>query len=343
MSKPATIRTAAQRAKLKPRNEPYWHKLALGQAIGYRRPTTGSPSWKARLHRRNEYTHATFDGALEFADALALAQQFFVGTGTTSSGMDTVAAAARDYVKTRPALAGWHQRLIHADDIGDIELAKLQPHHVRDWVERHHTEVVGTLNRRKGVLRAVLRHALDDRAVESDWAWRKALRAAEEKAKRSPITDAQLQALRPFLARLEPLVEFLAICPLRVGAAVELEAGDLVADVLTVRKDKAGAGRQITLAGQALELLRQACKDKLPRAKMFDVVGRPDNAFRIAVKAAGLPTGLVLYSLRHRAISDMLARGVPAFTVATIAGTSVARIDSNYGHDKSETQRRAFQ
>ena len=49
-------------------------------------------------------------------------------------------------------------------------------------------------------------------------------------------------------------------------------------------------------------------------------------------KRAELPEDVVLYSLRHVAISEMLVGGLDPMTVARIAGTSVAMIQRHYGH-----------
>ena len=54
--------------------------------------------------------------------------------------------------------------------------------------------------------------------------------------------------------------------------------------------------------------------------------------FREAASKANLPAGVVLYSLRHTAISEMIMGGMDAFMVAKLTGTSVAMIEKNYGH-----------
>jgi integrase len=41
---------------------------------------------------------------------------------------------------------------------------------------------------------------------------------------------------------------------------------------------------------------------------------------------------VVLYSLRHTAISEMMRAGIDVFTVAKLTGTSVSMIEKNYGH-----------
>jgi len=56
------------------------------------------------------------------------------------------------------------------------------------------------------------------------------------------------------------------------------------------------------------------------------------KAFKDAVDVAKLPDGVVMYSLRHTAISEMILAGMDSFVVAKLAGTSVAMIEKNYGH-----------
>jgi site-specific recombinase XerD len=55
-----------------------------------------------------------------------------------------------------------------------------------------------------------------------------------------------------------------------------------------------------------------------------------------AREAAGLPDDVVLYNLRHVAISEMIVGGIDPLTVARIAGTSVAMIQRHYGHLSKE-------
>ena len=56
---------------------------------------------------------------------------------------------------------------------------------------------------------------------------------------------------------------------------------------------------------------------------------------------AGLGDDVVMYSLRHCAISEMLVAGIDPLSVARLAGTSIAMIQNHYGHlikDKVATQ-----
>ena len=61
--------------------------------------------------------------------------------------------------------------------------------------------------------------------------------------------------------------------------------------------------------------------------------------FKDAVKAAKLPTTVVMYSLRHTAISEMIASGIDSFEVARMAGTSTEMIDKHYGHLQHDRMR----
>ena len=46
-----------------------------------------------------------------------------------------------------------------------------------------------------------------------------------------------------------------------------------------------------------------------------------------------------MYTLRHVAISEMIAGGVDTFLVAKLAATSTAMIDTLYGHLRHEQTR----
>ena len=86
-------------------------------------------------------------------------------------------------------------------------------------------------------------------------------------------------------------------------------------------------------------LCKAQSKDKLPQALLFTrgdgIAWTRDNwqkPFKEAIERAKLGEGVVLYTLRHSAISEMIAGGMNAFTVATLTGTSVAMIQAHYGH-----------
>jgi site-specific recombinase XerD len=94
--------------------------------------------------------------------------------------------------------------------------------------------------------------------------------------------------------------------------------------------------------------LRGKTAKKLPAAPLLaDAYGSRWNKdawkkrFKDAVRAAGLPDDVVVYTLRHVAITEMIEGGMDSFVVAQLAGTSTYMIDKFYGrlrHDQSRAR-----
>lgn len=55
---------------------------------------------------------------------------------------------------------------------------------------------------------------------------------------------------------------------------------------------------------------------------------------QLARTNAGLPCDVVLYSIRHAAISEMIIGGIDILTAARLTGTSLEMIQKHYGHLK---------
>jgi len=118
---------------------------------------------------------------------------------------------------------------------------------------------------------------------------------------------------------------------------------------LTIRSDKAHAGRVLTLPEQTAKFFRQHCKNKLPSAPIFS---RHDGSkwnkdswkkpIRRAVKKANLPDGTVAYTLRHSVITDLIDSGTPIMTIAMLSGTSVKIIEQNYAKLTSDMSANAL-
>ena len=54
--------------------------------------------------------------------------------------------------------------------------------------------------------------------------------------------------------------------------------------------------------------------------------------FKDAAAAVSLPDDVVMYSLRHTAISEWIRNGIDTFQIAKMVGTSMAMIEKHYGH-----------
>ena len=84
--------------------------------------------------------------------------------------------------------------------------------------------------------------------------------------------------------------------------------------------------------------------DSKGKGKKPDGEGAVDPADKqvAAAAAADLPAETTAYTMRHSVITDLVADGLDLFTVAALAGTSVAMIERHYGHLQQERARDAL-
>lgn len=275
------------------------------------------------------------------------------------------------------AIAGYVRRFVMNDKIAGITVDKLRRGDVIDWRKRMERKPVAvpkrgkrcrnqapppsprkrapaSINRNMVFLRAALRLAQADGYVATDQAWAQALRPIKGVAGRRELyltREQRLSLIAHAREDAQPFLRALAGLPLRVGAVAALCVGDYDKrqKLLTVRNDKAGAGRAIPLAGTMEALLLEAARGKLPTAPLFSRWdGKPwtvtswKDAIHDAVGAAALPPGTVAYTLRHSAITDMVTSGVDPLTVARISGTSIAMIQRYYGKLRDDVARDAL-
>ncbi len=203
-------------------------------------------------------------------------------------------------------------------------------------------------------MRAALNLALSDGFVTSDHAWRKALKpTANADGRRTLYLDRdQRRALIEHLPEdAAAFVRGLCVLPLRPGALAQRTVADFDyrRGTLRIGTDKAGKGRSILLPEATAALFRQSVKGKLPTAPLLsrwngsawdkDAWKGPIKA---AAAAAGLPAETTAYTLRHSVITDLVGDGLDLFTVAALAGTSIAMIEKHYGHLQQERARDAL-
>jgi integrase len=144
------------RAKLPQRRDPYWHLIAEGQHLGYRKGATGG-TWIARIYdtgrgRRFESLGAADDvidadgrSVLSFQQAQEKARVWFgqlaqIESGEVQGGSYTVAQAMADYVANQERVKRKSQYRTNAlvkahilPTLGHIELAKLTHGKVKTW------------------------------------------------------------------------------------------------------------------------------------------------------------------------------------------------------------------
>lgn len=303
------IDTVDGRNRLKPRTPPYWHKLATGCHVGFRRMTFGSDgTWLAQAYdpSTSKQTRQSLGGLDQypahqrFDEAKKLAEAWFVhlGRGGTTKSV-TVKLACENYVrhlkdagsvKNAADVAARFKRWVDADKIASISLQKLTRKIVEDWRNRLAKTPVqtnpfsdktktrkrapSTLNRDMAALRAALNSAHDHGDVTNDMAWRVALRAVENADGRRDTYLDRTQRAALILNADDDLGAFLrclSLVPLRPGALAKLTVEKLNTQlgVLTVGKDKAGRDRKIKLPPSTAKIFSAQTKDKLPAAPLF--------------------------------------------------------------------------
>lgn len=302
------IDTVSSRDKLKPRREPYWHRLRRGSYLGFRKMSSeGVGVWIARA--RDEQTgptkqlyeslgdfsalpdHQRFDAASK----AALAWFEHLGRGGTTGGA-TVRDACSRYVKhlrthktdraADDADARFNNYVLNSAKLASTELTKLTPLQLEAWRKsltelptrsggrRGEPRSDSTLNRDMTCFRAALNLAFMDGLVTTDFAWRSKLRPIKNADQRRELYLDRVQRLRFIERAPADLAAFLrGLCqlPLRPGALAKLSAGDFDKrlKVLKVGQDKAGKDRRIKIPDVTAAFFEEASKGKLPSAPLL--------------------------------------------------------------------------
>lgn len=326
------IDTVTARDKLKPRREPYWHRLSKGCYLGYRRMSTATDGvWVARAQdERTTGKHYNSLGGFSelpehqrFDAASKAAQDWFEHLGRGGSHeARTVKDACTTYVKQLRATKGdkaaddaqkrFDSYVLDDPKLAATELPKLTPAILEDWREtlrdrettsgprRGQKRTSSTLNRDMTCFRAALNLAYKDGHVTSDFAWRGKLLPLKNADRRRELYLDRDQR-RKFIENAAPdlalFLRALAMVPLRPGALASLTVADYDKrlKVLKIGKDKAGADRKLKLPDQTAALFDTATKGKLPTAPLLaraDGSAWNKDAWKWPVKQAAMDAEL---------------------------------------------------
>jgi len=372
----------ADRAKLKPRRDPYFAPLSRGCAIGLRKMTASSEgTWVARWRdpdsgKQHHQPLGAFDELPpneRYDAAVKAANEWFkhLGHGGSTEAV-TVREACDRYIaqlerdkrqKTADDVRRRFEQYVYNQPLAKVDLAKLAVRHIESW--RHALQDTPThrgtarsdssLNRDMVCLKAALNFAFKKKLITTDAAWRNELVPVKNADNRRELyldrqqRQALIDAAPPDLGMF---IRALCALPLRPGAMAALTVGDFDKrlNTIMVRTDKSGGGRTIKLPATTAELFTEAAKGKLPSAHLFT---RWDGAqwikdkwtcpTRTAVAEAELPEAATLYTLRHSVITDMVTAGTDLATVASISGTSIKMIQDNYHHLQQEAAAAALE
>ena len=356
------IDTVAARKALSPRPAPYFQRLETGGYIGYRKLMTGAGSWVVRWRdERGKQTNYTLGSLDTFDAACKAAREWIDRAKGGSSEVVTVSEACRRYVEDRRSEKGENtakdaegrfRRQVYDSKFGRIELSALKTAHITDWRNKLAEvdddeddpdavrKAKDSTNRNLANLKAALNLAYRMGLVASTAQWDR-VSSFEQVGKRRERFLTMTERQKFYAAaspELKKLIRALLLTGARPGEIANAKIADLEHSGLLTLDGKTGR-RIVPLSPEALEHLKQCAGTRPPDAPL---VARDDgqawtryfwrDAVQTAREAAELPDDVVLYSLRHCAISEMLVGGIDPMTVARIAGTSVNMIQRHYGH-----------
>jgi integrase len=262
---------------------------------------------------------------------------------------------------------GRFRRLVYGKAFGRIKLAVLSTRQTRAWLAAMLADVDmsdpeqarrarASANRNLATLKAALNFAHTERLVATDDGWKTVTPFEGVGTRRGIGGDSHAylnEEQRKLIFENSPddvrlLLQALLLTAARPGEIAGCSVSDFGRKhgTLRIRDGKTGE-RVVTLSTAAVEFFKECAKGRIGSAPLLmrtngtawtkDAWKKP---VRKAIAAAGLPEDVVLYSLRHAAISEMIASGMPVAVVAMLAGTSVAMIEAHYGHLKhSETRK----
>ncbi|MGS0625011.1 tyrosine-type recombinase/integrase [Ralstonia sp. VS2407] len=364
MSEPIQSKTA--RDKLEPRREPYFSRIRTGLYVGYRKLSHGEGSWVAR--RRNDegkQEYKTFAACASYDEALNATLEWAeaVDGGVSSKGM-TVKEVCEHYVrhlalhkgdKSKADAEGRFKRLVYGAKIGRIDISKLRTSDLKAWLsaqieldeddaedEDDLRRAKDSANRNLASLKAALNLALHDRLVPTDAGWKTVGKFKDVGRRRLGFLAAEqrkalVDACAPDIRRL---VQAMLFTGARPGELANANVTHFDRAQGTLALDGKTGYRVVSLPSAAIAFFEAQAKDKIANAPILATeFGQRWNKdswkkpFKAAVAAAQLPPTVVMYSLRHTAISEMIASGrMDSFEVARMAGTSTEMIDKHYGH-----------
>lgn len=359
---PNLIDSKTKRSQLKPRREPYWAPLQKHASLGYRKPETGIGTWIVRRRDddgKNKYQSlGTFES---FDDAAKAARTWLVNCEKgIANGTITVKDACSDYVEalkqagrnsTVKDAEGRFRRLVDSSPFGRIGIGKLTSRQLKDWLNKQVAtdgdeddvrRTKDSANRNLANLKAALALAHQNRLVDRDDAWSVVKPFSKVSARRQDAflnQDERKALLEACPHDLADLCRAALLTGARPGELATLKVKDFNKSHGTLELSGKTGTRVSTMSTAAIDFFSRLSAGKLPNAPLIatsfgqywnkDIWKKP---FKDAAIKAGLPDTVVLYSLRHTAISEMMMAGIDVFTVAKLTGTSVAMIEKNYGH-----------
>jgi integrase len=252
--------------------------------------------------------------------------------------------------KFRPATARRYREL-HRQRVlaffGSKPLVEIGPKDFRAFAARLHEDRVQT----KGpitLVRTVLRAAHESGCLDEMPAVPSGLISVSRKLPSAPSSeDVEVMLRAP--GWLGEAIALAALAGMRMGEVRALEVRDIEFDQrhIVIRRamsedqsltPKSGAERNVPLALELEKRLRDAVKDKLPRARVvLDANGLTPSrqtvlrVFKLYLRSTGLKERS-FHALRHYFISELMRGGASAEAVRVLAGHSTLEMTQRYAH-----------
>lgn len=352
------IHKSRVRSALKPRREPYWAApIAQGRFLGFRKIDEQRGSWVARLRDDAGAQHYRALGALSptlgFDEAKAAALTVFDAhdAGVKASTRATVETACKEYVEDRRREKGEttardaearFERTVYDTEFGRTALAKLRTQTIRRWRDGLGLGKASS-NRTLTAVKAALNFAVSSRLVPAaariEWAEVKPYKNASKRRELFLDLTQRRALIAASDGALRDLIEAHALTGARPGELVSARRRQFDARTGSLSLSGKTGTRTVPLSAIALELFTRLAKGKLPTARLLvRDDGKPwahsdwDELVKAAAAKAKLPSGTVLYTLRHSFITQAITDGMTTLDVARLVGTSVMMIEKHYGH-----------
>ena len=193
-----------------------------------------------------------------------------------------------------------------------------------------------TVNREVDTLKSILSKAVEWGKLAVSPA-RGIRRLKVDNARTRILTDDEqgrlLAAARP---KLRAIILLALITGARIGELLTLRWEDVEDDALTFMETKNGRARRLPLSPAIAALLKALPRQHayvFTNAQTGEAYTSVRHAFDRAVTRAGIMTGdVTLHTLRHTALSRMIADGQDDYTVMAVSGHSSTRMLARYTH-----------
>lgn len=304
-----------------------------------------SGKFRAQVRVKGQYQGRSFDrraDATAWARSMEVALEHKAATGTAPTGAITFAELVEAYLRAVTINKAAHSTLRAACRvIGSVLLADLNAGTFQRWIDHRLGEGVAgaTIAHNLGLISGVLKWArftkhLD---VDPDLAKnaRRSLSAARVQTTSQErdryITDAEIEVMRATFAGqsklklpMGDLMDFALATGMRLGEICRIAHEDLSHNERTIvirdRKDpkrKQGNHMRVPLSSKAMAII-----DRQPTraGRIFPFGQNSVSSAWIAAKEIAKLDDVTFHDLRHRALTDLFARGLTIEQVALISG-----------------------